>query len=48
MDNKKEENHAGPRAKEQAREKLLQLIDQIENVSVEKKEMIIMGDAKSK
>jgi beta-lactamase class D len=31
VDDKKEEGHAGPRAKEQAKEKLLQLIEQIEN-----------------
>ncbi len=30
VDNKKEEKHAGPRAKEQVKEKLLQLIEQIE------------------
>ena len=30
-DDKKEEKHAGPRAKEQVKEKLLQLIEQIEN-----------------
>jgi beta-lactamase class D len=34
VDNKKEENHAGPRAKEQAKEKLLQLIEQIERSKV--------------
>jgi beta-lactamase class D len=31
VDDKKEESHAGPRAKEQAKEKLLQLIETIEN-----------------
>ena len=31
VDNKKEAEHAGPRAKEQAKEKLLHLIEQIEN-----------------
>jgi len=31
VDDKKEAEHAGPRAKQQAKEKLLQLIEQIEN-----------------
>jgi beta-lactamase class D len=31
VDDKKEEKHAGPRAKEQAKEKLLELIEQIKN-----------------